>query len=216
MTKLLDTQILNGLPQEFPSWVLLRRLKDYSNPARKIASLVKNEQIVRIKRGWYCLGKDLSTRETSLPYLSSVLYGPSAVSLHYALCQYGLISEEVKVVTAVTAKRNYSLSTPYGNITWQHIPIGAFSVGLTRAGSSPDYLIAEPEKALMDLLWVTEWFPANQKKWTNYMFDDLRIDEDVLVSLDKNKLSAVIDVYKSLKLNRWMRWWLEWKNGQQR
>lgn len=213
MRKMLDIDILYNMPVEFPAWVLYDRLKGYSNIPQKIMGLVNSGHIIRLKQGWYCLGEKLRKRGPSMEYLACVLNGTAVVSLQYALSQYGMIPEIVMVMTAVSAKRSAALTTPFGKIIWKHVPPGALTAGVSRSEREPYYLLASPEKALMDLLWTTRWAPENHRMWSEYMLDDLRIDDEALHTLNADMLSSIIPLFKSKKLRNWYHWWNKWKSG---
>ena len=80
---------------------LLTLYSDYSSPRDKIKNLVKKGDLVHLKQGLYIIGEKYG-RAYSKEVVSAMLYGPSAISLEYALfslfsgmslnCRYGLRS----------------------------------------------------------------------------------------------------------------------------
>lgn len=111
--------------------------------------------IIRLKRGLYLLNEDDRRINPNRSFIASQIYMPSYVSLEYALNFYGLIPERVDKVTSVTTKKTARFNPPFGTFIYQHIKPEAFrgfkSVidenGLT-------YFIAEPEKAIVDFLYL--------------------------------------------------------------
>jgi predicted transcriptional regulator of viral defense system len=109
--------------------------------------------LIRVKKGIY-----LRT-DSPVPYskelLANLMYGPSYVSLEYALQFHGLIPEAVKTVTSVTTGRRKSFTTPVGRFEYEHLAPRYFSLGidivnLEEGGRA--FFIASPEKALFDTI----------------------------------------------------------------
>ena len=57
------------------------------------------------KKGLYIFGKSVALQPYSKEVLANLIYGPSAISLSYALSYYGLIPERVHIVTSITNNR---------------------------------------------------------------------------------------------------------------
>jgi hypothetical protein len=62
--------------------------------------------------------------------IANPLYGPSYISLEYALSYYGLIPERVESITSVTTKRSKKFITPLGSFSYEHIPLKAYPIGI--------------------------------------------------------------------------------------
>ncbi len=58
------------------------------------------------------------------------MYGPSYISLEYALQYHGLIPERVEAVTSVTTGRSRRFASPVGLFTYRSIPLSAFRTGM--------------------------------------------------------------------------------------
>ncbi len=96
---------------------LLIFLADYRKPRECISRMVKNEQLIRLKNGFYLIADRIkSGSHTVIPYeqVANLLYGPSYVSLEWALSFYGMIPERVHTVTSMTLGRNKEYRTPIG------------------------------------------------------------------------------------------------------
>jgi len=87
-------------------------LAGYNHPRVKINDLLKQGKIIRVKKGLYVFGSELAQQPFLKETLANLIYGPSYISLEYALAFYGLIPERVEEVTSVTNKRNKSFNTP--------------------------------------------------------------------------------------------------------
>ena len=118
--------------------------------------------------------------------MANHLYGPSYVSLHTALRHYGLIPEAVYSVQSVTTKVTRSFDTPIGAFFYTHAQPQWFPIGI-RIHNEPDlsYLIATPEKALMDVAQFTAGISMRYNKEVGeWLEDDLRLDMDCLSELN--------------------------------
>lgn len=139
------------LPPEFDYNLLLQALQDYKKPRDKIRNLIQAEDIIRIKKGLYILGKDYGK-----PYnkyvLANLIYGPSYITGQTALSFWNLIPERVDLVISMTAKKRKQFETPAGRFTYLYCPAAVFGIGvrLRDAGDGKHFLIASPEKALCD------------------------------------------------------------------
>lgn len=80
----------------FSHGALLPSLKDYRRPNDK---MLWQGVLVAIKRGLYVRGEP--SRAPCLPLVANRLYGPSCVSLDYALAWHGLIPERLHEITSV-------------------------------------------------------------------------------------------------------------------
>jgi len=125
-----------------------------------------------------------------------MISGPSYVSLEWA-CQYHrLIPEKVTTITSVTTSRSKQFNTPVGVFTYDHLPISSYSVGvqMVKLEGGRHALIATKEKALVDLLILRRGSFKSKKHFKETVFEDLRIEESDLSTLDLPLLYAI---YKS-------------------
>lgn len=189
--------------EEFDYQTLLVCLRDYARPRDKISSLLKKGFIIRIKKGLYIFGDGYRRRPFSREILANLIYGPSYISLDFALQYYGLIPERVEAVTSVTTGRSRKFFTPIGLFTYRQIPLKAFRVGMDRVeiGGGRAFLIATPEKALADKLYGSRGVGIRTKKeLCGYLEDNLRIDFTALRDLDAIILDAMARCYRSRKI----------------
>lgn len=189
--------------EEFDYQTLIDCLEGYSNPRAKITQLLKKGIIVRIKKGLYIFGESFRRRPYSKELLANLIYGPSYISLEYALQYYGMIPEQVEAVTSVTSGRSRKFSSPSGLFTYRQIPVYALSTGMDRVelDDSTAFLIAIPEKALADKIISDRGASINsQKELLDYLENDLRIDMEYLLSLNPAVLDDIAGRYSSRKL----------------
>ena len=147
-------QIRRKIPGEvFDYQVLLEALSGYSKPRDKITRLLAGDVIIRVKKGLYCFGDAFRREPVNREYLANLIYGPSYVSLDYALSYHGLIPERVETVTSATTRRSREFDTPFGTFTFRLLNERRYAIGaiLETAGKAT-FLMATPEKALWQSL----------------------------------------------------------------
>jgi hypothetical protein len=189
--------------EEFDYQVLTTCLKGYSRPRDKITDLLRENQIIRVKKGLYIFGPDHRKRPYSREILANLVYGPSYISLEYALSYHGLIPERVETLTSVTTGRSRTFTTPVGLFKYNMIPLPAFQTGMMRIelDDGGAFLIATPEKALVDKIFIDRGSEIRTLKGLEvYLFDDLRIDQDLFNSLNNSHIFEFADRYRSSKL----------------
>ena len=181
--------------QIFTTQALLEKYKDYSNPADKIKRETEKQNLITLKKGLYVDDKNL---EGAL--LAQFIYGPSYLSFEYALWYYDMIPEGIMhtYTSATFSKRKRKIYVNYfGTYIYKDVPKEVFSVGVkTEEYEGTTYLIATKEKALCDKLYIMP--PVRTlKDIKDMLFDDLRIDEDVVYSLNKDDLEFLSSLYHS-------------------
>ena len=189
--------------EEFDYQTLQVCLSGYAHPRDKISDLLKKGAIIRIKKGLYIFGDDYRRRPYSREILANLIYGPSYISLDFALQHYGLIPERVEVLTSVTTGRSRKFFTPVGLFTYHKIPLKAFRMGMARVELDDEraFLMATPEKALADKLQAGRGLDIRaQRDVRDYMDNNLRIDPAVLGDLNPTALDAMALAYRSRKI----------------
>ncbi len=71
--------------EEFDYQTLLGALKGYARPRDRITALLRKGVIIRVKKGLYVFGEHERRRPYSREILANLIYGPSYISLEYAL-----------------------------------------------------------------------------------------------------------------------------------
>ncbi len=199
------TRIRREITREvFDYQVLTDALSGYSKPRDKITKLLAGGAIIRIKKGLYCFGEGLRREPISREQVANLIYGPSYVSLDYALSYHGLIPERVEVVTSVTTRRSRNFQTPLGPFSYRMLREARYVTGaILEAIGKTTFLIATPEKALVDKIWTDKRFSGNRMSdFRAYLLDDLRIDEETLGRFNESRLESIALVYDSAKTNR--------------
>lgn len=111
--------------------------------------------IIKLKRGMYLLNENERKINPSRSFIANQLFWPSYVSLEYALSFYGLIPEKAADVTSVTTKKTYCFESELGRFVYQHIKPSAFrGFRSVKEEGGISFFIAEPEKAVVDFLYL--------------------------------------------------------------
>ncbi len=181
---------------------LLYENRAYVNPQSRVQTMVKKGELIPLKRG-------LFETDTAAPgfLMANALLGPSYLSFEYALSYYSMIPERVVVYTSATFGRNKKLkySNQFGAFTYRDIPETVFPYYYTRelSGNRP-YLIATREKALCDQLYVMAPI-RGINDFRNWLFDGMRLDEDIYEELDSEKMKRIAPLYHRTNLDQLVR-----------
>jgi hypothetical protein len=192
---------ING--EEFDYQALLDSMKQYERPRDKITNLLRQKAIIRVKKGIYIFGPKYARRPFSREILANLIYGPSCISLDFALHYHGLIPERVEAITSVTTGRGRRFHTPIGMFIYRAIPPGAFSIGIDRVEleDGRSFLIAVAEKAIADKIQDDRGTGIrNQDDMRRYLMQNLRMDVGSIVKLRAETLSILAKRYGSRKL----------------
>lgn len=174
---------------------LLSILNEYRSPNDKIVRMIDDGLLLPIKRGLYAVSPEITGMPISLPLVANLLYGPSYVSMDYALHHYGIIPERVVEITSMTTRRGKIYDLMVGRFSYTHSPPEFYSIGIDRI-ENPDqtgFLMASPEKVLCDKLVFTRNVSIKSPKGlAALLIDDLRVDEESLARFDMNVIDDCI------------------------
>ncbi len=199
MLKSITSKINRG---EFDYTFLLSCLSRYKKPRNQITKLIKTKQIIRIKKGLYIFGKEINAPAYSKEILANLIYGPSYISLEYALSYYNLIPERVELITSVTTKRNKYFKTPIGDFSYKYINQNKYSTGITQIKIDQNRfaLMATKEKALIDLLDKEKnTFSISDLKI--HLIQNLRIEPEEIKKLSLKHIKEIKKNYKSKSID---------------
>ena len=174
---------------------LFDELKGYSSPKSRITRMIKSGEVIQVRRGIFL---DANDRQYSVKSLASVIYGPSYISFEYALAHYGLIPERVTVLTSAVFKKNKNrkFHTPLGNFYYYYLPPDVYPYGIIREEENKQsYLIATPEKALLDMLYKVRGV-TTLKNLNSLILDDWRMDRDEIIKMDRESILFIAPLYK--------------------
>jgi len=172
--------------------------EDLSQIRLQLSRWVKRGRLIKLHKGLYSLSEPYRRVRPEPFYIANSLKSASYVSLQSALGWYGLIPEFVPVVTSITTGRPQTIQTPMGRFDFRHIN-KSFYWGYQQVelSAGQTVFIARPEKALLDLVYLTA---SGDKEG---FIEELRIQN--LEQIDKAVLREFSDRAQSLKLKRALR-----------
>lgn len=163
---------------------------------RQLDRWKKKGYLKKVKRGFYCFGIQ-GVDQNFLFYTANKIYAPSYVSLEMALKHYGLIPEEIFQITSVGTKKTINFQISVGNFSYRQIkPSLYFGYRLVEFGQQK-ILIAEPEKAILDYLYI------HPKLKTVADFEGMRINIDEFESqINLEKFQKYLETFNNKQLSK--------------
>lgn len=136
---------------------------------------VKQGLLIRLRQEWYAFPEML--RETDFSrFVAERIYRPSYISLHSALSFYGMIPESVVRITSVSTLKTAAFENRFGQYSYQNVkPACFFGYESRQTLSGRSFMLAHPEKALLDLLYLYPQYNTVEE------IEELRLDEDYMV-----------------------------------
>ena len=163
---------------------------------------LKKGELIQLKRGWYVTKNyyQLSiNKQNYFEWIANKLKEPSYLSMEYVLQKYNLLSEAVYSITSVTLKKTDTYLNKFGQFSYNNINEKLFlGYKVKRVG---EYRINEATlaKALFDLLYYKI---GKLNKITVDLWDDLRINIDIINEEDKNEFIKYCDIEGSKKMKQ--------------
>ena len=197
------TRVLSDIQTPYiDAQTLINLLPGYQKPRERILRLIHNGDLIRLKNGIYVITDKIKKgSQTLIPFeqIANFLYGPSYVSLEWALSFYGMIPEKVYTVTSAALGKSKFFHTPIGDFSYFPLPERSYSIGITKMSAVDfigGFLIACPEKALADLVYKYYKGTAKDQLKTE-LLESNRLDLDSLLKLDKKMLNQIAMLSKS-------------------
>lgn len=184
--------------EEFDYGTLMEALQQYKKPRDAVTRLLCHGDIIRVKKGLYVFGENYRRSLICKESLANLLYGPSYISLEYALSYYGFIPERVEQITSMTSLRNRIFDTPIGAFAYTHLAPKKMAVGVTTVyvDAQHQFLIATPEKALCDRVAFHKNLTSTEDI-KSFVCEGLRIDEEMLSSLQLSLMEDIEKIYRN-------------------
>lgn len=174
---------------------------EYSGVRDKITQLLASGGLVRVKKGLYVFGPEVAREPYRVETLANLIFGPSYLSLEWALAYYTLIPERALEITSVTTKRDRVFDTPIGRFSYRYLHPEKYPVGVDviELDARHPILIATREKALADQVALRNprGFLRSHADVEAYLGDDLRIDFEEFRSFDRERVTEVAAVYRN-------------------
>jgi len=164
----------------------------------------KKGYLKKIVRGHYAFS-DAELNESVLFIIANKIYNPSYISFEMALSYYHFIPESVYEITSATSRKTYTFSTPFGEFFYRRIkPSLMFGYTLI---PYRQYMvkIAEPEKALLDCLYINSRFRSEND------FFEMRLNKDeILGQINVEKLQRYLALFQNQSLSQRTHQFLEY------
>jgi len=159
--------------------------------SRRFYEWQKKGYIKKLSKLFYFFA-DKNLNDNDLCFIANKLLEPSYLSLEYALRHYNLIPETVYMLTSITTRKTKQAETPIGNFKYQAVKEDLFFGYKIEEIGGVSYKIAEPEKALLDFLYL-----RSDIKNKNDIFE-LRLNEDIFKEIiNKDKLDQYAQKFNS-------------------
>jgi predicted transcriptional regulator of viral defense system len=196
-------ELKNALPLSVFSHEMISSIleKSYNNVNEKISNLIRNGDLIRLKKGFYSFSKPYQSKPIDLISVANSLYTPSYVSFDYALSFYGMIPERVNEITSATSKNEKLFDTQIGRFSYKKVSMEAYSLGLDWIYDDIEggRFIATAEKALCDKIKYDRGIGTlTQSSMKEYLKYDLRID--ITKPLNYELIEIIAKAYKSRNL----------------
>lgn len=160
---------------------------------RSFLRLAKRGMIEHFAKKWFI---NLLTRDFSGRELVNLLRPRSYVSLQTVLREVGITSQTPVSITCVTTGEPASFSSRTASITFRHIKPGLYWGFQTRRTLYGTYNVAEPEKALLDWLYLER---KRRSEAITDEFDFRKLDrEKLLLYAQKYPRSVKFELLESL------------------
>lgn len=127
---------------------------DVRNVSRDLSSLAEDDRIVRIRRGlWAVRGHPDFSPYVVVPHLFEEEHA-GYVSFFTALNLHGMIEQIPQLIEVATRINKKSLETPVGTFEFHQLQDALYG-GFEPADQQWSYLLATPEKAIFDALYIS-------------------------------------------------------------
>lgn len=158
---------------------------------------VRRGWLIRLRQGYFAFAEYLRKPDFAL-YIANRIYRPSYISLHTALSFYGIIPESVVQITSVSSLKTMFFENSFGEYTFKSIRSDLmFGYKPHLIADDRTLLLATPEKALLDLLYLYPFYDSLEE------LEELRLDEDYMLDdFNLDRMEYYLDRFSSKALDR--------------
>lgn len=179
----------------FETGLLLAGDVDPNHIRRQLSRWTNAGRIIQLRRGVYSLAPPYRKVEPHPFTVANRMVPGSYVSCQSVLSYYSLIPEYTPSVVSVCSSRPRTWDTPLGTFIFRHVKRQyLFGYGLRAVSDAQQAILAAPEKALLDLIYLT---PGGDSE--GYI-ESLRLQN--LDQLDKDTLERFAEGFGKPKLSR--------------
>jgi predicted transcriptional regulator of viral defense system len=196
-----DMVKLTGTMPCFDLALLAQAFDDRREAIRvQLSRWMKQGKVIGLRRGMYTLSETYRRAPLTPAALANQLYRPSFLSGLWALGHYDLIPERVVWLTSVTPRVPRRFENPFGVFDYRNIKQDCFFGFAATVVGGQEFLVAEPEKALLDHWHLTEG------NWTRERLDEMRYQHVDRVM--ESRLRDYAARFRSPRLDRAVERWL--------
>lgn len=175
---------------------LLDILKIYpAFDSRRLHEWQKKGYITKLIKGHYIFNS-IEINEIGLFQIANVLTRPSYISLESALSYYHFIPEQSFSITSVTTLKTNHYETPKGSFLYQSVKPSLFFGYQVIPSNKRAILLAEPEKAVLDFLYLHPELKDAAD------IETLRLNSPELEVLDQQRMNRYLQLFDNEALNK--------------
>jgi predicted transcriptional regulator of viral defense system len=179
----------------FDTGLLLAGDVDPNHIRRQLTRWTNAGRIFQLRRGVYSLAPPYRKVKPHPFTVANRMVPGSYVSCQSTLAYYSLIPEYTPSVVSVCSSRPRTWDTPLGTFIFRHVKREyVFGYGLREVSDAQHSLLAAPEKALLDLIYLTPGGDSQE------YIESLRLQN--LDQLDEDKLERFAEDFGKPKLSR--------------
>jgi predicted transcriptional regulator of viral defense system len=198
--RLEDVVKLAGAMPCFDLALLAQSFDDRRNTIRvQLSRWMAQGRVIGLRRGMYTLSEAYRRVPLTPAVLANQLYRPSYLSGLWALGHHDLIPERVVWFTSVTPRVPRRFENPFGVFVYRNIKQDCFFGFASVGAGGQEFLVAEPEKALLDHWHLTGG------EWTEERLDEMRYQNVGRINAERLELFA--KRYRSPRLERAVQRW---------
>ena len=169
---------------------------------QNIKNWLKSGKLIKLKNGFYISNEyweNYRNKDEYLYYLSSLLRLPSYISRETVLAKYGVLTESVFGISAVTNSATKNFNSKIANFSYSKIKKELF-VGYTeKTFDGKRYDMATLSKALFDYLYFVK---RNMKYINKKTVSELRLNTEVFSKDDWKEFEKYLQLANSEKMRR--------------
>ncbi len=180
-------QKINNIPKPYFSFSDIRKIAGMEDASLKVSlnRIVKRGELTRLSKGIYAV----DAFKIDWEQFAGETYSPSYISFESALARYNILSQQPASIILATTRRGKIMELKEKTIIYRHIMPRLFW-GYER---EENRLIAEPEKAFLDLAYLSlNGYAKFDPEEMNFNF------------LNKKKTKIYLKKFNSTRLNRLM------------
>ncbi len=120
---------------------------------RRLVEWQHKNRIKKLRNSFYCFS-DIKLTGPLNYFIANTIYNPSYISLQTALSYYALIPEHAFAYTSISTNKTAKFYNDAGRFIYKNVKPASFYGYQLVTKANLTYKIAEPEKAIIDLIYI--------------------------------------------------------------